>query len=287
MVETIRNQNIVEINRENLKSFIPYLTLECAKEAYLGYGYALGYVVDNVACGAIATRFEINTPVIASIYVDEKVRRKGIGTKLLEEMCYQLSLLEEIDKEVQIIYELEGELLSVMDRFLEEVWGGKISSIAETFKITLRDIENTNFYKRYCKNTRNLEAVICVENLSPELIKYLSSEQIPAYARYGERFEFARYDLSYAWVENGEIKTHVLVFMEDEGVTFTAYASSQSNYNFFGVMAKTAEAILNSFDNDKILKIQCLNEVSSGLVKRLLGTKYKVCETHKHICYFV
>ena len=79
------------ITQDNLKFFIPYLTLEAAKAIYIGKVFAIGYTYEGLACGAVSAEIYGETAKIYSIFTDEKIRRKGIGKTLLKEMCYQLN----------------------------------------------------------------------------------------------------------------------------------------------------------------------------------------------------
>lgn len=114
----VKEWSIRTLDRKELPGFRPYLLPDTARslERREKDVLALGLVLGRNACAATAARLSGETAELTDLFVDETVRRRGMGRLLLERLTERLAA-EGIIR-LSASYVLRGEELAAMDRLM-------------------------------------------------------------------------------------------------------------------------------------------------------------------------
>ena len=110
--------SVWRLNQENLPGFQPYLMPETALRLHRGDSgvLALGVSSGRHSCGAVAAYMTDGRAELTDLFVDSAVRRRGIGSRLLDAL---LSCLDSMGRpQIEADYVLRGGDLLGMDLLL-------------------------------------------------------------------------------------------------------------------------------------------------------------------------
>ncbi len=208
------------LDRRELPGFRPYL-LPATAEA-IGRDdprlVALGAAAGRYALGAVAARLdEGDEAELTDLFVDEAVRRQGVGLTLIRAL--RAALAERGVTLLTACYALEAEDLAAMDALLVKVGATPPRRRALSFQADSRDYRDhpllgVCFTPRY----RTPEGVVPFFQLPEEALKELEgAKDIPYILSWSLLRERAVPDLSVATVREGRVRSYLLAEESADG----------------------------------------------------------------------
>lgn len=169
----------------------------------------LGAYAGNLACGAAAVRWEEGTAVLASLFVDPLVRRRGLGGALAD-LALRLAA-EKSSPCLSCTYVLDQGELAAMNRIFMRR-GGVLQYGAPVCCVNMSDYVGARFLGAALKSGyRPPPTAVPFSRLTPEQLACLAGrEDIPDALRWESCADKCDRELSLAWVEEGQICAYVL-----------------------------------------------------------------------------
>ena len=213
--------NIRVIDRKQLPGFHPYLLpgTVAALERSDKNVIAIGAVIGHSACGAVAVRLDGDDSVrLTDLFVDEAIRRRGVGTFLLAQILELLCGIKGL-QEVTADYALQAEDLVAMDAVLTKHGFSSPVTVARSFRTVSEDyrghpILGWSFTPRY----RTPEGVVPFDRLPWETLEELEqAEDISMTLSWSELKSRAVPELSVALIRDGKVLAYQLAEESADG----------------------------------------------------------------------
>ena len=201
------------LDRGELPGFRNYL-LPAAAEA-IGRGdpglVALGAVSGRYALGAIAARLDAEGEAeLTDLFVDEAVRRQGVGLYLVDAL--RAALAERGATRLTACYALEGEDLAAMDALLVKAGATRPQFRATSFQAHSRDYRDHPLLKVcFTPRYRTPEGIVPFFQLPGDALAELEeARDIPYILSWSLLKDRAVPDLSVAAVREGRVQSYLL-----------------------------------------------------------------------------
>lgn len=206
--------NVRLLDRNQLPGFRPYLlpgtaaALERGDENVI----AIGAVTGRSACGAAAARLDGEGGArLTDLFVDEAVRRRGVGAFLLDQMLELLSGTGPL-WDVTADYALNGEDLAAMDALMVKCGFSRPRLCARSFRAMSDDYRRHPVLRRsFDPRYRTPENVLSFDRLPREALDGLEqAEGIPPVLSWSGLKDRALPELSVALVRDGGVDAYLL-----------------------------------------------------------------------------
>lgn len=206
--------NIRVIDRKQLPGFRPYLLpgTAAALEHSDKNVIAIGAVIGHSACGAVAVRLDGDDSVrLTDLFVDEAIRRRGVGTFLLAQILELLCGTEGL-QEVTADYALRAEDLVAMDALLTKHGFSSPVTVARSFRAVSEDYrEHSILGRSFTPRYRTPEGVVPFDQLPWEALEELEqAEDISMTLSWSELKSRAVLELSVALIRDGKVLAYQL-----------------------------------------------------------------------------
>lgn len=259
--------------------FCPYLLPETNARLQQGSErvLALGAVSGRYACGAAAALIDEDTAVLTDLFVDETIRRQGVGARLLDELLFQLR--ERGVTEVSAFYALNAEDTAAMDALLISRGFPQPEAIARNFKVDSRDFHNARLLGRaFRPDYRAPESVFSFAQLpSSALSILLDDDGIPSPLSWKENQHRAAPDLSMALVQEGEVVAYQLCGESADGGYILLAANTRDDApasSFLTLLTALANRCYYHRGGDFPFYFSATTEHAERLALRLMDGQY-------------
>lgn len=170
------------VDNNTLSAFIPYLLPQAVATIANGETsvFAFGAVTGDQTCGAIAGDMDGDELVIFSLYVDEKVRRQGVGKMLLNE------LLEIVHAQsYRAVWILPEEQFDEVESFFVANGFNKADIGASIYKLSSADFRRAPSLKSAFSDSYRPDGNIVPvsEFTDDEMLELLNDDKIENYLR--------------------------------------------------------------------------------------------------------
>lgn len=273
------------LDREGCLPFQSYL-LPATAQAMLqrreaGYT-AVGAVSGRYSVGIAVLHTEGTAARITDLFVDETVRNRGVGSRLLR------ALLETVPPEIETVtayYTLSPPLLDYMDALLEDAGFSSPETRAKAYTTRAHSYKGDRLLGRAMDPAyRTPKDVFPFSALSPEAMEELrNAPDIPdllAWDTYANRVDP---DLSVALVKDGRVAAYLLcgeggedgfilhAALRREGAPATAFLS---------LLLDMGNRCYYQKGGDFPLYFSAINDTSNGLAERIMGDRCVAFEGH-------
>ena len=275
---------LMEIDCQNKEAFYPYVYEHLHdvmdKEPYL----SIGAVIKNHTCGTVVVKKEGYLWTIQSIFVDPDVQGYGIGSQLVSNIVERASKAN--CKAVYADYEVARGEISGMDAVFSKK-NFRIEILGQNYGITVANGKETDFFAKSLNNYKKPHEIVDFQDLTDEQ-KYalLYDSKIPDFLNYTCCSDITRFDLSKAYVLNGNVKAYILVFEPEEGCLElgAAYTDPNCKGAFLPLLkAMGADIVDKGFPGDTLFRLTAIGSTAQGLTKKILGIKCLLSERKRAV----
>lgn len=283
--------NIRLIDRVQLSGFRPYLLPQTAAAIERGDKnvIAIGAVTGRNSVGAAAVRIDGAGDLrLTDLFVDKTVRRRGVGSFLLESLIETLSSVGRMD--IVARYALEPEEQASMDAILVGHGFTEPETAARNFRAMSEDYREHGIIGRaFSPRYRTPENVAPFSELNREAIDELeTAEDIPAELSWSRLKDRALPDLSVALVHEGKALAYLLAEESADGgfVLLAAVSRKEAPPTaFITLFLELVNRCIYRAGGEFPFYFATINDHSEQLARIL--TEGRCREYEEHVCYLI
>ena len=278
--------NIRVLDHRELTGFRPYLLPDTASRIQRRAEdiMALGGVTGRSACGAVAARISGTEAELTALFVDETVRRLGVGRTLLKSMLTLLSAAGV--RTVTADYVLSGGVLSAMDALLTGCGFSPPRRRSRVFLARSADFHTSaRFSRAFSPAYRTPAGVRTFDSLPPGALEELETADIPAPLSWETLKDRALTDLSVALVDEGRVTAYLLAGESSDGgyVLLSACRRPEAPpAAFFSLLPELLNRCYYRTGGDFPFYFSALNSHVEQLALRLMGDRF--IDYEEHVC---
>ncbi len=259
---------------------LPHISLEMQQEPERFA--SLGAAWNNCAVGAAVLTEDRDDPgaaVLASLFVDPQVRRRGVGTALLS-ASVKTAVMAGAER-LTLFYTLTGEELEAMDRAVRAL-GGK-----PEFRLPVYTMDSTDFHasrllgRAFRPDYRMPENVVRFLDLSPEQLEALHADPEAPWYSPGMQPE-----LSLAFLKDGNVTGFWLGCMSSPGnyAVQGIWSSHAAPFNTFNaLLAAHVNLCYSHAGGDFLYHCSTGAEFAERILRTYTGGKYLRLEQHRAV----
>ncbi len=272
------NIQLRALDRRELAGFRSYLLPDTQRFLELNHEnlVALGAVMGNRSCGAVAAFVTGNTAVLTDLFVDETIRRCAVGSQLLNALTVQLK--NRGIASITASYALRPEDLSAMDAILVKQGFSLPETVAVNYRAVTSDFRDSVLIGRaFRADYRTPADIVSFAQLPAAALEQLMGEDIPAPLSWAENRQRAIPGLSVALMIDGQAAAYQLCGESADGgcVVLAAIARNDAPpSSFLSLLIDLLNRFFYRCGGDYPVYFSATTDHVSELALRIMGDHY-------------
>ncbi|MCR5251300.1 MAG: GNAT family N-acetyltransferase [Lachnospiraceae bacterium] len=256
------------ITEENFYFFYPLLLPRVSEAIENGEPVtALGWVVNGVACGALAGYLEDDHFEIVSFYVSPSYRNKGIGTRLLDELS---ELLVGSAYSLRIIFSCTESDHEMLERFLYRRHFSYLSQNRyNMYQTRLGDADRAGVLEKL-PISDSIRSFAETENRLLLKEEERARENFQPLPEGGFLKETVDRDISVVYEENGEYTAYITVEQKDRALVVTGADNHSGKPQIFMMLLRGAiDRSLKKYGENEELILPLTDDTAESIVQKV------------------
>jgi len=277
----MNNIRIVSLDKSNAAPFATYLLPAVREEIAAGRNMiAVGAADDSHAYGAAAAQIRNGEMRLISVYVDKSVRRKGIGTALVEGLA-QL-VLEQDDSVMGAVadYMIEDEDQKGIEKFLKRMGFSEPQESHRLFAVDTARLHKMPYIgAAFSVHFQDDPHIRTFAEITDEQMKEIAEDSsVPAPLKPDNSFHHIWKRAATIWVEDGHVMGWLLCYQGFDGGIVLSAACKRAGAPkgcFHKLLLSSANRCFVMLGHDFTCYISTINEHAGSLVEKIAAGTQK------------